>query len=1181
MSTGTKCDMNKKQLENIIANEDARNEWFEENSVVNKIADEGKELQDILDNEYPIGRFIDVSVVNEKMNKLYGPMSTAKKIAIKIRALMASNEILAEYILEYAIERIGENSKVGTAVRKNKAGDLVQVERHLVLSRFPVSTLKNIYTEALKPSFSTEGTRILNFNGILTNLVTPKQRALKEPSGSFMIVQRAVSNYANRISHRIKRFSSPHKEKGKTAWTGMNNVYTGIEDLVKYHPGYSDPELKNKYVSFFSRFMDGRIFVNKEERIIRKGQKDERIIKVGEWMIYADHGPLTDKKGYTLTYGKGGDVIHGYQNPVVLDEFTPPNREKGAWFIDMPKNANKKFFELVKEARTIDDAVLPYFERAMGASLKEVRTQLNRAFPNLKESEINLILFKNKDIKAKPLVKAILSKLTKEQLELYEEMHEAFEPMLQNEFVMALGDKVEKRKDHWPGMFDENLYLPMLEHLIFELQNSYDSLNLLYKNEKDEKGNKYNNEELSKIRKTLIDLKSKLNYSNAIKDKINGYPVDLTQNLIANLANDNKYFKRVSGAYDRRQVRTDNGVYFDYLKNMSATVERNYLVASLIKSIVVSKEKNTPKMHKVVTRASINLFKVPFHGTDIYRTGFLNRLLPFLPNTTEGYNKVLNKIPGLGLLDGKLYRNKTAMQLNKTYKFVNSYLTGTYLSGLQTTVQNLGDSLRNLIYSSWDEAMYAFALYRDKAPKKDKDGNMVSTRDNLERIIEMSGITEFSDFFSRSMVNGIVKRQMEAAVADGILKAMMDYANANINANLRQRKKNLDKFENTVNELLAKSDSIYKPSDFLKTDSSIKDIKMRRKQIKQDRRIMFANKLVQFAIEKEFVFRDFIRQSPWKKFSKMKAEQAIEMYKQTSTIGMRITMSSTESFIRSLSFIIGLNRAQKAGLMNQEVPWYEFTDSKDINEAISIGRTYQERLNFGLSTQAVGEYFYNGWGMLQGKFKYWSNQKFGADVRLWNEAYRTMKSMEKIESNSFDFKALTKMFSQLLNPALRGKTLRTTNPEIAALRTFMLTQLPITVAFDAFTLGLFPAGGMLAKGARSAFYYLSGSKALRGFTSDLVSLSIAPFLIATLIFGDGFEDEEDPERAVKYYLRKTFFGFVPMWAFDNIIALAAIIGDSTKRGVEGLIDASSVLRGGQLPWNTMFFNPIAKGLVED
>ena len=92
MSTGTKCDMNKKQLENIIANEDARNEWFEENSVVNKIADESKELQDILDNEYPIGRFIDVSVVNEKMNKLYGPMSTAKKIAIKIRALILNNE---------------------------------------------------------------------------------------------------------------------------------------------------------------------------------------------------------------------------------------------------------------------------------------------------------------------------------------------------------------------------------------------------------------------------------------------------------------------------------------------------------------------------------------------------------------------------------------------------------------------------------------------------------------------------------------------------------------------------------------------------------------------------------------------------------------------------------------------------------------------------------------------------------------------------------------------------------------------------------------------------------------------------------------------------------------------------------------------------------------------------------
>ena len=251
----TNCDIKKNELETIIDNEEAKQEYFDKNSKVNKIRDEGKELQDILDNEYPKGRFIDESIVNKHMNELYGPMSKNKKLAIKIRALMNANETLAEVILQFAIEHIGQNQKVGTAVKKNKDGNLVQVERHLVLSRFPISSLKVIYREALKPSFATEGVGMMNFNGILTPLITPKQRGAKEPSGGFWIMQRAVTNYANRVSHRILRFTKPHK--GKVSWMGMNKIYESIKNLELYHPQNTDPNLGKNYVSFFSRFMDG------------------------------------------------------------------------------------------------------------------------------------------------------------------------------------------------------------------------------------------------------------------------------------------------------------------------------------------------------------------------------------------------------------------------------------------------------------------------------------------------------------------------------------------------------------------------------------------------------------------------------------------------------------------------------------------------------------------------------------------------------------------------------------------------------------------------------------------------------------------------------------------------------------------------------------------------------------
>ena len=722
----TKCDIAKADAENIIDNQEHKEEYLDKNSKVNKVLDEGKELQDILDNEYSTGQFVDESVINEKINKLYGNNSERKKLAIKIRALMDANESLAEYILQFAIEHIGENQKVGTAVAKDKNGNLVQVDRHIELSRFPLSSLKTIYAEALKPSFSTEGIGIINFNGIFTNLITPKQRGAKEPSGAFWIIQRAVNGYANRVSHRITRFTSKLKDKdGKVVWEGMNSIYQHIQSLANYHPQNSDPDLDLKYTAFFSRFMEGRVFQNDN----------------GEWMIYADYGPITDERNFVQFHDKTNDVKHGWLNPVLLKDFTPQNKKKGDYYIEMTPRSKKEFLELTKKARKIDDAVFEYFQKAMQSSLESIADELSAAFPNLKRQEVFQIMFRNKTETSKNLSKIILSKLTKEQLELYETLYKAFEPMVQDEFILVTGSKVEKRKNHWPGQFNEDLFKPMLDKLVMQLENTVDSLTKLYDNKEDESGNKFDDSQLAHLRKTIRVYNSKLNYATVLSKKLDGYPTDVVHNQVLALVNDNKFFKRISNAYDRSQARVDDGVYFDYLRNMSGTVERNILVSKLIKSIITSKNKNSKKMHEVVSRSAINLFKVPFHGTDIFRTGFLNRILP-TPNTVEGINNMLNYIPG---------RNRTALQLAKTHRFISSYLSGTYLAGLGTTVQNMTDSLRNLIYSSWDETRAALRHMNDDTKKK-----------NIERIIEASGITEFSDFFSRSMVNGILDRYIKS-----------------------------------------------------------------------------------------------------------------------------------------------------------------------------------------------------------------------------------------------------------------------------------------------------------------------------------------------------------------------------------------------------------------------------------
>ena len=85
----TKCDISKTEAENIINNQEEKDEYFDKKSAVNYILDEGKELQEVLDNEFPKGRFQDESVINKKINDY-----SVKRIVNEIRRLIISKMIL-------------------------------------------------------------------------------------------------------------------------------------------------------------------------------------------------------------------------------------------------------------------------------------------------------------------------------------------------------------------------------------------------------------------------------------------------------------------------------------------------------------------------------------------------------------------------------------------------------------------------------------------------------------------------------------------------------------------------------------------------------------------------------------------------------------------------------------------------------------------------------------------------------------------------------------------------------------------------------------------------------------------------------------------------------------------------------------------------------------------------------
>ena len=200
---------------------------------------------------------------------------------------------------------------------------------------------------------------------------------------------------------------------------------------------------------------------------------------------------------------------------------------------------------------------------------------------------------------------------------------------------------------------------------------------------------------------------------------------------------------------------------------------------------------------------------------------------------------------------------------------MNNAFTFQYLGGIYTTVQNKMDMFRNIIHFShktYDRGHYALTNEIEKP--------------FWERLIQMSGVTEFSDFFSRSMINSIAQELLELDVANGIYHEMVRYW-----VNIDDNKMSLDdarkEFEKNIDIYLSQSDSVTKASEIV-IEENKKMSKAQLKHIKQEKRLAITNRLVNLAITKQYVARDAFKAPGFKNrvknYLKGPADNAISDY---------------------------------------------------------------------------------------------------------------------------------------------------------------------------------------------------------------------------------------------------------------------------------------------------------------
>ena len=1061
----TICDTTKKTIRDAEVNDELRqkrqDKFWEDNKELSKFLGYSKDdIMMVIDNLSKD----DMSAPTEKeFNALLKNKGEKAIIATKIVGLMEGSELLTDLAKEIVFNHLPENQAI-----KFKKGQIDYTELNM-------STLKNIYHKFLMHLESDDGT-ILG-RGVYGNVVIPitptKKIARKEKTGSLYTMTKAIKRFHNAIGRRTSDFiNKPVTTKSNRDY-GMGDVYNDVMS-IENEMVWNNDTVREDLVSFWTRMMVGWV---KYGKYVKKGKKEvfvelDKYDPNGQFYIHENWMP-TGKK-----YESTGDAIYAFQNLTLLKDYTPLNEDKGAYFIDLPKKGISKMLLQKKKGRVVDDELLKYVKYHYPASVSKITSSLGKVL-GIKPDQV-LSLISTPDYKKTP----VYLSLKDDKKDAIDALYSIFGDFIRIEPVIYGSTDIQYKQNHFPAMYGHgNKKFPFIwENTIQDLELSLEQIESELETAEGE------DRDLLKAKQR--DRVSAISRALFIRERMDEYPVDMANDVTMPLARDIKSLKNISNAIDIRHMRTDAAVYNKYVKHIMVGIETNELISKFIDSYFTAES-------DFARNYIINMFKIPFNRPDI-----------------EG-NFLGLKMSTQGTLD-KLGLTTPANVVQDRIRYISSWLTGTNLQGISTTLQNKLALHQNAIN-------YGFGNIREA------EKNYEAHEKEWGRMIAASGIIEFGDFFNDALVKEMGGLEFESHVVDQIHIAMMNFL----------KTKNENQFNKEISEILKGSKIWLENIHFDPLNEGVENygdrIKKRQKILKRKRKVEFTNKLVGYAISMEWQANKNIKEwkyVPVKKYIYGGASyirENIAFYRKK----YKFTMSDTEKYIRSISFIMGIQRFQKNGYLPPGNPW-EFS-TEDYNRAIEVGNSRQDFTNFGLSTQDVGPGNWGDVGKLMGKFKFWSQQKMDLDMQIINDALRSYKKISDMKGNKGELWNWSSIYNVSKDMLTKGRNLKNVNPEAARLRRFLTVQGLLTILFD-----LFISPAAFIPGARGWFYATPVTRPLRGITSDILSLAMMPFTISIRMLASGllFDEDEPEEEALgifKYYMRRTTFGYAPIWSTESLL----------------------------------------------
>ena len=1080
-------------------------------------------------DEKVIDQLFDKGVpVAGKVNQLFKTREEREtaKIIFKMHALFGGNRTLLNTYVgnkdtmgEIALAGItGSNVKSRLKKYGVEGESSTNINGNLKLNFINPSILSKVYQQIYGQMSSTDKNFTGVYGNVMVSLSTPRNMRWKEKTGALALAVKAVESFVSEVNRHITKFMGD-KTRNRMEW-----IYEQLDALR------DDDMEKMKITRMFNRVMngwmqieDGIIKINARRGFV-KDPNDPKYLGV-EDKETGKPAYIFDKANGLWTYASTGDPVYSFQKLIPLSEYVKGKHlnktqreqlEEGntidpevRFVIEareliledkLSKAEIQEIVDLSKKARSIHKKVFKYIVLEFKKVEQDLRLELGLWIKQLKRKEI-IDAFLTGDFNKKKNGKYLIPK--KEDRERGKFLYEKFgKSTVLNPFFTGTVN-LQENPDSFPVIYQDEMLRFHYDKMLREISDRLDQLREEYNNvdplKQQALAEQIEKEETNKLRLEVT------------RDRLDEAAEDPVYGRKVHSSRDAKSLKHITNSIDIRNMRDDQSVYYDYLRNMFSTLERAQLARKMITSIRTADPKFEGKnnlikdyifglydtvLHKPEARASV--FGVDLSLNKIYK-GFIRKL----PFEIDEY------------------------KLDRYVRTLSAGITARYLGRMSTAILNKTATVQKIIHVGWKR-------YREAQSKIDQK----ALGPAIESLVLKSGILDFGDFFSKGLVQDLSQRDnISLEESMKITKAMFQYY-ADIKAGMKP-KDAIKKFEKEAN-IRAK----YIPG-IKKLDKDINAevdpvIKARLRSLREKKVKKVVDRWANWAITKDYVAY------PMQNVSEIGLRRLIELSSKgfeafnkglySGNLKELLTMSGTEKELRTHSFVIGVDLAINAGVISKDfwnllrrrekLQGSELQRLKDDTiKALEVGREYTRVLDFGLSNQDTGELSRLGGGIMT-KFTIWSQQRFGYDVRLFRDAYRSMKIK--------DGSAIGNTMLELIKSMGQGSKAWEKNPDIARLRNFVLLQGPLTLFMDLVLFGPF-----LSMGLRR----YTPTKIMSGMSSDLISLTTSlPIYLIMAALGD--EDEEDIQRNIFYKIRKIpFLGYGFGYSSDLMFWLLGLASD--------------------------------------